>query len=155
MYFVLQWFSLVCEWFPLVLYLFPLVFQWFPLVFSTHIYGFIGSIMGFPWFSIGFYRFCKESGQVSLLWASPSSLFPLLRVIRRSGPLRPPLGFSFLPSSFLARNKEIWSSLASSGPLLPQSLSLRVMEGIERKEWPTPSPKRLRKALKTNRLGAV
>ena len=86
---------------------------------------------GFPWFSIGFYRFCKESGQVSLLWASPSSI-----------------------SSSLTRNKEIWSSLASSGPLLPLSLSLRVMEGIERKEWPTPSPKRLRKAKKNNRLGA-
>ena len=82
---------------------------------------------GFPRFSIGFYRFCKASGQVSLLWASPSSI-----------------------SSSLTRNKEIWSSLISSGPLLPLFLSLRVMEGIERQEWPTPSPKRLRKAKKNN-----
>ena len=68
---------------------------------------------GFPWFSIGFYRFCKESGQVSRLWASPSSI-----------------------ASSLTRNKEIWSPLASSGPLIPPySPLLRVIRRSGRL-WP-------------------
>ena len=91
-YFAMVFFGF--EWLSLVLLRFSLVCQWLPLVLSTRKYvfsimGFLGSRLVSTGF-VGNLARCHCSGP--LLPPYP----PLLRVIRRSGPLWPPLGLSFL-----------------------------------------------------------